>query len=437
MLDPCSHGVLIDESTKCYDCMPEMGVGGATTWDDYQSAEEANHKVRQVAELSLAFRSMTSNVLMDMMLTPAEKVSRLRGLVDGFGERVMMDEQKAADDRPNAWQRLAGALHKRTKATPELVAQPGFKAFKDAAGAWRWIAIHSNNLRDREGEVFPLAVHKEYVAHVDSSGELPELWLWHTPGSKCGKAEMVDVTSEGFVVSAGRFDPGRESAAERLAAMPDLGVSHGFRHTGTDRDKAFRFYRTFEISPLPASSAANQYTAFAAQQEESPMFSPAKKAYLTSILGPVETDALETRITAAASKAAEQGIAFKDVLEALGSASELASPAAPPSAPIPPAAAAPDLEAALTKALEPLTAGLAQLQATVAEHSKALDDARTKALPGNMPFIASAIGIAPAAGDPVVAARDDAAKKDASNAPEWMSGYRDALTRVLTGAAGN
>ncbi len=97
---------------------------------------------------------------------------------------------------------------------------------------------------------------------------MPELWYWHEPGLKWGQSDWVDYV-DGFLMFGGTIDPGFERVAEKVAADPNLGISHGYGYTYSDQKNGIiGWYRTFEISPLPMSKAANKWTGLALIQKE-------------------------------------------------------------------------------------------------------------------------------------------------------------------------
>ena len=161
----------------------------------------------------------------------------------------------------------------------------GFKVFEDTTGALRWLAWVSNNFKDREGEIFEDAAHREFVAYLDGGGAMPEAWLWHTPGTRWGQADFADY-SDGFLIMSGTVDAGHETTAKSLAGEADaLGVSHGFRYRYSNKQQGYiGWYRTFEVSPLPLSAAANAWTGMQVIKEDSEM-NAAKQQWLEGKLG--------------------------------------------------------------------------------------------------------------------------------------------------------
>ena len=168
---------------------------------------------------------------------------------------------------------------------PELKTGAGFKALGNA-----WFAWWSNNFIDHDGEYFAEKAIDEYVRRVDVGAvPMPELWLWHTPGTKHGKAEWVGRIGH-FAVAAGSFDDtpaGKAAQAHYAKANGDYGMSHGFTYDpGQKSDGVFHQFNTFEISVLPAKAAANPYTAFSEVFDME--MDEEKFAFLARVLGSEE-----------------------------------------------------------------------------------------------------------------------------------------------------
>lgn len=161
----------------------------------------------------------------------------------------------------------------------------GFKALGSA-----WFAWWSNNFEDHDGEYFAEKAIDEYVRRVDVGAvPYPELWLWHTPGTKHGQAEWVGRIGH-FAVAAGSFDDtpaGKAAQAHYAKAGGDYGMSHGFTYDpGQKSDGVFHQFNTFEISVLPAKAAANPYTQFSEVFEME--MDDEKFAFLARVLGSEE-----------------------------------------------------------------------------------------------------------------------------------------------------
>lgn len=143
-----------------------------------------------------------------------------------------------------------------------------FSVWKQANGSYRWLAAYSNNFRDNDfpPEIIAEESHRTFVKMVDQGIiDYPELWLWHIPGSRWGKADFVDYV-DGIAIATGTVDHGQEKTAEALAQMQDIAVSHGMPSAIIMRDgednSVIRRHITTEISPLPRRAAANKLTDF-------------------------------------------------------------------------------------------------------------------------------------------------------------------------------
>jgi hypothetical protein len=283
---------------------------------------------------------------------------------------------------------ITGAPAKKGDPIAELLAQDNrergsLSVTKDADGKYRWLAIYSNKWYDRDQEVFPEEEHKDFINWLDRTKAFPELWLWHTPGSRVGQADWADYDSRGFVVASGGFDPGMDDVAEKLAADKGLGVSHGFRFRELQKDGTYRGYRSFEISPLPLARAANYGTAFSAAVKEANMLTADKRAFLISKMGEDRTKQIESALDVMSKEFTDKGVGFKEVLDDFvtngspaGPAVKSVPPGTGPAVPATPESSAPAtddatkaLDDALTRHLAPLTKAVAELQ----ERQKELD----------------------------------------------------------------
>lgn len=222
-----------------------------------------------------------------------------------------------------------------------------FVSVKDVDGTprLRFMAVVSNNFKDRESEIIPEAAHHEYVEWATKESSYPELWLWHAgPATRWGQADWLDV-SDGFLVASGLVDKGYEYIAHNLEgdakAGNPVGVSHGFfclKSEGTIGP-----YRSFELSPLLLKAAANEWTAFTTLSGEKMAFSQQRREWLKKNGGISEeaVSALEQATGTVAKALKERGIEYKDMglgdveAQIVGTTVELASkPAAKPLSPL-------------------------------------------------------------------------------------------------------
>lgn len=195
----------------------------------------------------------------------------------------------------------------------ELQTGAGFKAIGN-----KWFAWWSNAFEDHDGEYFAEKAIDEYVRRVDVGAvPYPELWLWHTPGTRHGIAEWVGRIGH-FAVAAGSFDDtpaGKSAQAHYAKGGGDYGMSHGFTYDpGQKRDGVFHQFNTFEISVLPAKAAANPYTAFTEVFEME--MDDEKRAFLARVLGSDELAAQLITATEDKSRAMEQlDVRYKDFVQ--------------------------------------------------------------------------------------------------------------------------
>jgi len=186
---------------------------------------------------------------------------------------------------------------------------------KDSQGDWRWVGVVSNNFRDKDNppQIISEKAHQEYVDWVDShKDEFPVLELWHTDGTEIGKADFAEF-SHGFLVMSGTINKDKAEVAEKLAAMPDLGMSHGFEYTYADAKKEIiGWYRIRkEVSVLPVTFAANPWTSIEMLKKEKSMREE-KKQFLTPLLGAETVEALDKGLADRQKQNMEAGVEFKE-----------------------------------------------------------------------------------------------------------------------------
>ena len=151
----------------------------------------------------------------------------------------------------------------RTDATPE---GGNFQVFKGKDERWYWLARHTNNFEDRDKEILTEQAHDGYIARLNLGiVDMPELWAWHTKGSRHGQADVV-WRHHHFIFALGHFDdtPEAQKAVhfyQRQRGQVEL--SHGFMYPSWAlKDGKYSTYNTFEITTLPPQSASNPYTSF-------------------------------------------------------------------------------------------------------------------------------------------------------------------------------
>lgn len=141
-----------------------------------------------------------------------------------------------------------------------------FTVFKAADGKHHWMARFSGKFKDREGEILADKSHDEYVDRVQKGlVPMPELWTWHTKGTRHGQADMV-WKAGGFVLALGHFDETLEAKHAIEFYQKNAGkitLSHMFHYPkATKQGGVYYAYNTIEITTLPDGAEAFPYTSF-------------------------------------------------------------------------------------------------------------------------------------------------------------------------------
>lgn len=141
-----------------------------------------------------------------------------------------------------------------------------FQVFKAEDGTHHWIACHTNIFEDRDSEILSSKAHAAYIARINMGlVDMPELWSYHTKGTRHGQADLV-WEHAGFVYALGHFDDTPEAQQAVKAYQKRKGkieLSHGFTYPRWAlKDGVYSSYNTFEISTLPEGAASNPYTEF-------------------------------------------------------------------------------------------------------------------------------------------------------------------------------
>lgn len=212
---------------------------------------------------------------------------------------------KEAD--PNIVQRLISTLKNSLGQKDGEVL--GFKVYGDY-----WFARWSNNFEDRDGEWFSEKAHDDYISRLHMGNvEMPDLWVEHIPGTKIGKAKVVNRVGH-FMVAAGEFDDTLlgNAAKSYYKKHAMKGVSHGFLYEASQYiDHVFNQYNSFEISPLRKKTPSNPWTTF--DEVKAMKLTEKDLSILNEMFGEelVKTEIIDK--TEQASKVlAESNIRFKD-----------------------------------------------------------------------------------------------------------------------------
>lgn len=229
------------------------------------------------------------------------------------GEAMLYSRASNQLPQPSLISRLASMFGGSKEATPKpaVTVPTGFAVVKQSDGKLRWFARYSNAWEDRDHEILTEAAHKDYIEWAYETGTFPELWLWHTGGTRFGEADWLDF-SNGFAHASGLIDNGKESVVEAISTK-DVGVSHGF--LSLQLGKYVSRYRTYEISVLPKERAAVETSGFnvldASKESEVMAFTDEKRKWLAEALGEEAVGKLEKSTDSLAAQLKELGVEYK------------------------------------------------------------------------------------------------------------------------------
>ena len=193
-------------------------------------------------------------------------------------------------------------------------------------GKTHWLAVYSNNIIDKEQEIISSDSHRRFVEMVDKEDvPLPELWLWHRPEWRWGKATNVAYDENGFAIATGMVDdnPAAKEIANWIKERDDILVSHGMPKQSIKRDaddnNIIIEHTTKEISPLFNWAAANDITNFFILKEsamaEEGIPEGKRQELLKNNVSPETLAQLETQNKDASKEADEEGLARKETVE--------------------------------------------------------------------------------------------------------------------------
>ena len=236
---------------------------------------------------------------------------------EAMAQMRAMHASENEDKEASLWERIKAQVETYVEqALGRKEDAPTVSAFKVYGN--RWVALNSNNFKDRDDEWFSEKAIDRYIARVDAGlVPPPELWFWHVPGSKHGQADWVARIGH-YAIASGTFDdtPAGKAAAKHYAKEGKrYAVSHGFAFDpAKKRDNVYHDFNTFEISPLPARAAANPYTSFEGVKDMA--LTDEKRKKLEAVFG-AEVAAEIIATTEAASKEIEAlGVAYKEFVDA-------------------------------------------------------------------------------------------------------------------------
>lgn len=313
----------------CDEYEPWQPYGGAQSFAELRQWRSASEQQWKVQDLLYEFESLTENIWSDDDMEVSAKAAAVKQLADELEGEIGRIETGQRSSEGGWAQRLRekflpGTKRAEPEPAPQAEPQLGFAGagsmtlFRDKSGAYRYIAVASNNRFDKDGECFPAKAHEEFCAWANASKQLPELWLWHVPGSRIGKADTTAFDADtGFRVTLGTIDKGMEHVAEALTKMSGLAMSHGYTYEVSDLvDGIYEHYRTFEESVLPSAKvAANIGTTFMAlRQEGKHMLPKEQREFFVQAMGEDGTRGVEETLGTMQKDLDAAGIAFKAAL---------------------------------------------------------------------------------------------------------------------------
>lgn len=281
-----------------------------------------------------------------------------RALNDG---ETFIDTQETEDAALDAksWRRLIpGFLRNNgTPAThvpvPEFLSQTIQIENKGHGPDRRWTMFVGHNGEDREKEWLTEEGFRLNVKAINETGNFPEAWVAHVPGSRWGVADFADLVDGVYVVSGLVDDTDTAHAvADTLASKAaEMGVSHSYAIIEQVGPEVRRFF-DYEVSVLPRTHAALPETGIIIGAKESTMVSEEQRNKINEALGPKLASKVLEGVDAINDFVDGAGIARKDakpeaVIEAervvaeaqtaLETANKAAGIAEPPAATEPPA----------------------------------------------------------------------------------------------------
>jgi len=366
---------------------------GAISFEDVEEYTKSQIVGDRVQELTRIYQDLVWNIMFSDEIE--EKTSAMTALTKEFNSRV--NDVIAAGDGGvgivgGVLQFFKDKLPKKKEAH-----ESGLMIWKEG-NRYRWMSIYTNKFRDEDSppEILAEAGHEQFVKEVDGGiHPYPELWHWHTPGTRWGVSDMMHFDKEtGFMVASGMVDIGHEAEAEAIMAMDEpIKTSHGMPEEfikREDEDKTIiTNYVSREISDLPARYAANQLTGFRILKEvEEKMIPEEKKAYLRKAgLTDEKIGEIELEMDAKAKEA--EGLEFKEADKIVEPTETPAKVEEPGVEEVPVYATREEVAAALTETVQPLVSAITAIAEGMQELKKS-DETKIAKVAGGIP--AASIG---------------------------------------------
>lgn len=232
--------------------------------------------------------------------------------------------EEAVIDVPNGIRKLVLNLGAAVEKALGRKSSDEFTGFKVVGN--HWLAVWSNNFKDRDGELFTAKAIDDYVERADTGVvPLPELWVWHIGKSvRIGAADWVGRQGH-FLFAAGTFDADDKAQAAKgyYAKHADkTTISHGFTFPPEQFDgKHYHQFNSFEISLLPTGVEANLYTSLAGVKAME--LNEAKKKYMAEVFGEERAGQILADWEKRGKALEDLGVAYKDFVGTDGNADAL------------------------------------------------------------------------------------------------------------------
>jgi hypothetical protein len=286
MPDEIKKEEMKEKATPVSDIVDDTYVPfGVISFDEFEALQNAKASGQAVKAIASQFQEMVNNIFMRDDVE--DKTSAIMTLTNQLIDRMDNVETKEFNEE-SFFEKIVNKVKEAIRfegKEEEEKKPPAFSVWYDKElKQYKWLAVYSNNIIDKEEEIIAAESHQNFVKEV-SEGKLPlpELWLWHIKEWKWGEATNLAYDDSGFPVALGTVDRNEpaEAITKWLSTKDNILVSHGMPRESVERDGKEKSiiirHQTREISPLPAFAAANQLTGFHILKEAKDMAIPQEK----------------------------------------------------------------------------------------------------------------------------------------------------------------
>lgn len=301
-----------DKKKSMYeDKMDDYHTPPVTSFSEYESIKDAESMMYKIKHYASMLPGMIMAILDREDIT--DKQDAIENAASEFVERIKSDDM--ATKQNTIAKQVASVKEPAIKQADKP--KSNILIWKED-GVYKWLAVYSNNIIDKEQEIISSDSHKNFVDLVDKGlAPLPELWLWHRPEWKWGQATQVAYDDSGFALATGYVDKGCEAIAEWIVSKENMPVSHGMPPNSIIRDDnnplIINRHITREISPLLNGKEANSYTGFAVLKEDIMAIPQEKReALLKEGLSEDVLNSLEAKNQATQKEVQDAGLATKE-----------------------------------------------------------------------------------------------------------------------------